>query len=90
MTEFISAPRPSGYRTIRFPQNGLDGGPAEREEPAVPDLFGSGVVSHQLLALGLVGAFVGAVRILDALYHQSAMARRDGFDGFSSPSNRTR
>jgi hypothetical protein len=30
---------------------------------------------HQLLALGLVGTFVGAVKFIDALYQRSARPR---------------
>jgi hypothetical protein len=43
------------------------------------DPLGSGLTWQQFLALGLVAAFVGAVRVLDLLY-QSAATRPDGFD----------
>jgi hypothetical protein len=39
------------------------------------DLLSSGVMWQQLLALGLVGTFVGAVTFLDTLYQRSARWR---------------
>lgn len=41
----------------------------------MPDLVGPGLMWQQLLALGLVASFVGAVKFLDAVYQQSARSR---------------
>jgi len=41
----------------------------------MPDLFGSGSMWQQFLALGLVVTFVGAVTFLDVLYQRSARSR---------------
>ncbi len=45
----------------------------------MPDLLGSGLIWQQVLALGLVGTFVGAVRFVDALYQQAARSRDSKF-----------
>lgn len=50
-----------------------------RKEPAMLDPLGTGVTWQQFLALALVAAFVGVVRMLDRL-DQSAATRPEGFD----------
>ena len=47
-----------------------------RKEPAMLDPLGSGLAWQQFLAVGLVAAFVGTVRVLDLLYRSGNQRRR--------------
>jgi hypothetical protein len=79
VNEIISASRAPRYRETGLRRNGVCDAPRNRKEPAMLDPLGSGLTWQQFLALGLVAAFVGAVRVLDLLY-QSAAGRPEGYD----------
>lgn len=53
----------------------------------MPGPLGSELVWQQLLALGLVTAFVGTVRVLDLLYHATG-TRLEDVDSQSGRSGR--